>query len=157
MNRIFTSPAFLWEPMSGSHGVSLGGLPPCFLSEIPELFRSRHLPLDVALIHVSPPDKHGFCSLGVSVDVAVAAVQSAKIVIAQVNPRMPRVNGDGMIHESIFDAWVDGLGEIPEEVGRAPTAAERRIGELAATLIGVRVDTPGRLGSVPNVRFVRAS
>src|SRR5690606_18520225 len=67
-----------------------GDYVPIFLSEIPILFRKGILPLDVALVHVSPPDKHGYCSLGVSVDIAQTAVKTAKKVIAQVNPRMPR-------------------------------------------------------------------
>src|SRR5215213_1966645 len=80
---------------------------PVFLSEIPALFRKNVLPLDVALIHVSPPDKHGFCSLGVSVDIARAAVACAKIVIAQVNPQMPRTIGDALVHVSEIDAAVE--------------------------------------------------
>ena len=68
---------------------------PCFLSEIPALLRSRRRPIDVALIQVSPPDRHGLCTLGTSVDVTHAAVEVARTVIAQVNPRMPRVHGDG--------------------------------------------------------------
>ena len=66
---------------------------PVFLSEIPALFRSRRLKLDVALITVSPPDRHGFCSLGVSVDVVKTAVECAKVVVAEVNPTMPRTHG----------------------------------------------------------------
>src|SRR5512142_2497413 len=79
---------------------------PVFLSEVPRLFRTGVLPLDVALIHVSPPDRHGFCSLGVSVDVTRAAVESAKHVIAQVNPRMPRTHGDGLLHVDDIDDLV---------------------------------------------------
>src|SRR5690606_1682155 len=62
---------------------------PCFLSEIPRLFRSGARPLDVALLHLSPPDKHGYCTLGVSVDVARAAFNAANVVIAQINQQMP--------------------------------------------------------------------
>jgi len=69
-----------------------------FLSEIPRLFQKKFLPLDIAFIHVSPPDKHGFCSLGLSVDITRAAVKHSKFVIAQVNPNMPRTHGDGLIH-----------------------------------------------------------
>src|SRR5690606_24850136 len=87
---------------------------PIFLSEIPILFRRGILPLDVALVQVSPPDQHGFCSLGTSVDIAGAAVRSAKQVIAQVNPRMPRTRGDGIIHISDFDAVVHHEEELPE-------------------------------------------
>jgi len=68
---------------------------PIFLSEIPLLFRRGILPVDIALVQVSPPDKFGLCSLGVSVDVTRAAVQCSKYIVAQVNPRMPRVFGDG--------------------------------------------------------------
>ncbi|NUQ80652.1 MAG: acetyl-CoA hydrolase/transferase family protein [Bacteroidetes bacterium] len=77
-----------------------------FLVDCPTLFRRGILPLDVAMVHVSPPDKHGYVTLGVSVDVARAAVQTARKVIAQVNPNMPRTHGDGFIHYSKFDALV---------------------------------------------------
>src|SRR5690606_29501607 len=93
---------------------SRGDYIPIFLSEIPKLFREGYLKLDVALIHVSPPDKHGFCSLGVSVDVARAAVVSAKYVIAQVNPNMPRTHGDGLIHTSKIDVLVECEDALPE-------------------------------------------
>ena len=69
---------------------SYGDYVPVFLSQIPQLFRKNILPIDVALIQVSPPDSHGFCSLGTSVDIALAAVETAKIIVAQVNSRMPR-------------------------------------------------------------------
>jgi acyl-CoA hydrolase len=78
-----------------------GDYVPIFLSEIPQLFRSGILPLDVAIVHVSPPDKHGFCSLGLSVDVTREAVLSARYVIAQVNPQMPRTHGDGLIQMQV--------------------------------------------------------
>nr|HPH29129.1 4-hydroxybutyrate CoA-transferase [Pseudomonadota bacterium] len=80
---------------------------PVFLSEIPRLFRKGVLPIDVALIQVSPPDRHGYCSLGISVDVSLAAVQTARLVVAQVNPHMPRTYGDGLIHVSRLHAIVD--------------------------------------------------
>ena len=79
---------------------------PIFLSEIPLMFRRGVMNVDVALIQVSPPDKHGFCSLGVSVDCTRAAVQAARYIIAQVNPNMPRCHGDGMIHVSHIDRLV---------------------------------------------------
>src|SRR6478735_10366688 len=79
---------------------------PMFLSEIPELFKQNVLPIDVAIVHVSPPDAHGYCSLGVSVDIARSAVNTARYVIAQVNPNVPRTHGDGVIHCSLFSAMV---------------------------------------------------
>src|SRR5690242_3430788 len=87
---------------------------PIFLSEIPILFRRGILPLDVAIVQVSPPDKHGYCSLGVSVDVASTAVKTAKQVIAQVNPRMPRTLGEGLVRIDDFDAVVYAEQELPE-------------------------------------------
>ena len=75
---------------------------PVFLSDIPGLFRSGRLPLDVALLNVSPPDAHGFCSLGTSVDVAKAAAESAKTVVAQLNPAVPRSLGDAFVHVGRF-------------------------------------------------------
>ena len=91
---------------------------PVFLSEIPNLFRKNILSLDVALVHVSLPDKHGYCSLGTSIDCTAAAVKVAKHVIAQVNPRMPRTLGDGIVHVSEFDSMVSAEQEIPEVISK---------------------------------------
>ena len=77
---------------------------PLFLSDVPRLFRERRMHLDVALVQVSPPDAHGFCSFGVSVDVVKAAVESADYVIAEVNPGMPRTLGDSFVHVSAINA-----------------------------------------------------
>ena len=91
-----------------------GDYVPVFLSQIPQLFRKNILPVDVALIHVSMPDQHGFCTLGTSVDVALSAVQNARYVIAQVNPKMPRTHGDGFIHINKMDALVNHECDLPE-------------------------------------------
>ena len=99
---------------------------PVFLSEVPKLFRSGLLPLDVALVQVSPPDRHGFCSLGVSVDVSRAAVQTARTVVAQVNRFMPRSHGDGLIHVDDIDYAVPFDAPIPE--------VSHEVGELEATI-----------------------
>lgn len=123
---------------------------PCFLSEAPSLFRLGKVPLDVALIQVSPPDKHGYCSLGVSVDVALAAVQSAKILIAQINPRMPRVHGEGFIPFSRIHFAVEAQTELPEEFPHAPTDAENKIGKLVASLVEDGATIQVGIGSVPN-------
>ncbi len=107
---------------------------PVFLSEVPNLFRRGVLPIDVALIHVSPPDKHGYCSLGVSVDAAAAAVQTARLVVAQINPHMPRTHGDGLVHVSQLHAacWVDvELPEIPPpKLGETELAIGRHVADL---------------------------
>ncbi len=91
-----------------------GDYVPVFLSEIPLLFNDDFLPIDVAILQVSEPDKHGYCTLGTSVDVAKAALDNAKKVIAQVNPNMPRTHGDGFIHTSKLDAMIWHASDLPE-------------------------------------------
>jgi len=108
---------------------------PVFLSEVPRLFRSGRLPLDVALVQVSPPDRHGFCSLGVSVDVSPAAVQTARTVVAQVNPRMPRSHGDGLVHVDDIDLAVEVDEPLPEFQPPPLTEVERAIGRHVAGLV----------------------
>jgi acyl-CoA hydrolase len=123
---------------------------PCFLSEIPTLFRSGRRPLDVALIQVSPPDHHGYCSLGVSVDVARAAVDTAKVVIAQVNPRMPRVHGDGLIHVSNIHRFIEVDTPIPESAQGELSDVEKAIGQHVAALIEDGATLQMGIGAVPD-------
>lgn len=123
---------------------------PCFLSEIPTLFRSGRRPLDVALIQVSPPDHHGYCSLGVSVDVARAAVDTAKVVIAQVNPRMPRVHGDGLIHTSNIHRFIEVDTPIPEPEKGELSDVEKAIGQHVAALIEDGATLQMGIGAVPD-------
>lgn len=128
-----------------------GDYVPIFLSEIPILFRSGILPLDVALVQVSPPDRHGFCSLGVSVDIAATAVKTAKHVIAQVNPRMPRTLGDGLVHINEFHAMVEASEELPEVIS-ADSGGDmpKRIGAYCAELIEDGATLQMGIGSVPD-------
>lgn len=123
---------------------------PVFLSEIPALFRKAVLPLDVALIHVSPPDAHGFCSLGVSVDIARAAADCAKVVIAQVNRRMPRTLGDALVHVDNIDFLI----EVDEPLHQVPppklTAVDRAIGRHIAEMIDDGATLQMGIGSIPN-------
>jgi 4-hydroxybutyrate CoA-transferase len=108
---------------------------PIYLSEIEELFKSGQMPIDVALIQVSPPDEHGFCSLGVGVDTTLTAARTARYVVAQVNDQMPRTYGDSFIHASQIDALVEfswPLCELPQvEIGEV----HRTIAHNVATLI----------------------
>jgi acyl-CoA hydrolase len=122
---------------------------PVFLSEIPQLFRAGVLPLDVALIQVSPPDKHGCCSLGVSVDVTRAAVQVARTVIAQVNPNMPRTHGDGIIHEEDVDFFVEASDPLPELAPRPLTEQVRAIGRHCAELVDDGACVQVGIGGIP--------
>ncbi|MCA8921379.1 MAG: acetyl-CoA hydrolase/transferase family protein [Planctomycetes bacterium] len=123
---------------------------PCFLSEIPQLFRSGRRPLDVSLIHVSPPDAHGFCTLGVSVDVVKAAVASSKLVIAQINPCMPRVHGDGFVHLDEIDYHVETEDPIPEVPRPALSEVERQIGAHVAGMIEDGSTLQMGIGAVPD-------
>lgn len=127
---------------------------PVFLSEIPELFKQNILPIDVAIVHVSVPDKHGYCSLGVSVDIARSAVDTAKHVIAQINPNVPRTHGDGMIHASRFDSMVyceDALHTVL--FGEKLTEEEAQIGRNIAALIEDKSTLQMGIGSIPDAVF----
>ncbi len=123
---------------------------PNFLSEVPALFRKRIIPIDVALIQVSPPDKHGFCSLGVSIDVSRAAVQMAKTVIAQVNPNMPRTHGDGLIHVKEINAMVDVDDPLLEVPARELSDTELSIGRYVAGLVEDGATLQMGIGGIPD-------
>uniref|UniRef100_A0A090XA21 ASCT1B n=1 Tax=Acanthamoeba castellanii TaxID=5755 RepID=A0A090XA21_ACACA len=123
---------------------------PVFLSEIPLLFRRGILPLDVALITVSPPDQHGFCSLGTSVDASLAAVQCAKTVIAQVNPHMPRTHGDGFVHESAISFMVDGPAPLIEHKRGKVTETIGKIGKNVAQLVEDGATLQMGIGVIPD-------
>lgn len=146
MNSLFVSDN-VRTAVNGPHGDYV----PVFLSEIPLLFDRGVLPLDVALLHVSPPDAHGFCSLGVSVDVARSAVRNAKVLIAQVNPRMPRTHGEGMVHNSRFAAMVE-VDEALPEVNYASSIGpvEERIGALCSDLIEDGSTLQMGIGAIPD-------
>lgn len=128
-----------------------GAYIPIFLSEIHLLFRNGILPLDVAFIQVSPPDAHGFCSLGVSVDITLPAVQTAKKVIAQVNPNVPRTHGDGIIHISKIDAAVEVNVPIYSHEISKPSEIEQQIGKHVAELVEDGATLQMGIGGIPNV------
>ncbi len=124
---------------------------PVFLSDIPDLFRNGVLPLDVAMVQVSPPDAHGFCSLGLSVDVARSAVNEAKLVLALVNPQMPRTHGDGQIHVSRITKAVFHDSPLPEVSYSAKARPEeRKVGEEVAKLIPDRATLQMGIGTIPD-------
>jgi acyl-CoA hydrolase len=127
-----------------------GSYIPIFLSEIPALFRKGIIPLDVALITVSPPDKHGYCSLGTSVDISLAAAQSAKIVIAQVNKHMPRTHGDGLIHISKINFQVEQSELLPEVTYPDLTDEHKAIGNNICELIEDGSTLQMGIGAIPN-------
>jgi len=123
---------------------------PVFLSDIPALFASGVLRPDVALVQVSPPDAYGFCSLGISVDVAKPAAEAASKVIAQVNPRMPRTHGDTFIHVDHIDHLVEGDAPLIEVESPPADEVARRIGAHVAALIEDGSTLQLGIGAIPN-------
>ncbi len=127
-----------------------GSYTPVFLSELPLLFRRNILPIDIALIQVSLPDKHGYCSLGVSVEATIAAIENARHVIAQVNSKMPRTHGAGIIHISELDSFVEVDLDLPEIPYFEPTEIENKIGGYIAELIDDGSTLQMGIGNIPN-------
>ncbi|GAB3032622.1 hypothetical protein GCM10027098_32780 [Bowmanella dokdonensis] len=123
---------------------------PCFLSEVPSLFEQDILPLDAALVMVSPPDKYGYCSLGVAVDVTLAAVRKARHVIAQINPMMPRTSGYSHIHVSELSACL----ELPQVLPQLPEfeldKKTERIGQYVSMLVEDGATLQLGVGKIPN-------
>jgi acyl-CoA hydrolase len=132
-----------------------GSYTPVFLSELPLLFKKNILPVDVALIHVSVPDKHGYCSLGVSVEATLAAIDNAKMVIAQVNRQMPRTHGAGIIHHTEIDLFVECDEPLPTMAYGEPTEIEHKIADYVAGLIEDRSTLQMGIGSIPNAILSR--
>jgi 4-hydroxybutyrate CoA-transferase len=123
---------------------------PLFLSEIPSLFRKKIIPINVALIHVSIPDEHGFCSLGVSVDIAPAVLESCDCIIAQVNPHMPRTYGDATIHSSRIDCMVEVNDAILVSESDEADTLTTKIAEHVASLIDNGSTLQMGIGKIPN-------
>jgi len=123
---------------------------PIFLGEIPELFQSGRVVIDVALISVSPPDEHGYCSYGVSCDIVKSAAESAKVVIAEVNAQMPRVLGDCFIHVRDIDMLVESDRPVLEAVQGQPDELSMRIGQHIAGLIEDGATLQLGIGTIPD-------
>lgn len=123
---------------------------PIFLSEIPTLFRSSQMPIDVAMVTVSPPNSKGFCSLGCSVDISNAAIDTAKYVIAQVNPNMPFVHGNGIIHISKIHACVEVDDPLYELKKKPSTTTEMQIGKHIAGLVEDGATLQMGIGGIPD-------
>ncbi len=150
-NSFFINSLFVSQTTRKIVNSEHGDYVPIFLSEIPKLFEKDILPLDVAMVHVSPPDKHGFCSLGTSIDIARSAVKHAKYVIAQVNPQMPRTHGDGVIHINEINSLVQVNDELPEVSyqGKVDVTANTIAGHCS-TLIEDGSTLQMGIGSIPD-------
>ncbi len=151
LDSFYLNSLFVSENIRGWANSERGGYIPVFLSEIPQLFDKGILPLDIAMVHVSPPDQHGYCTLGTSADIAISAVKNAKRVIAQVNPRMPRVLGEGLVHIGRLDALVWEETDL-FEVNYSSRADEvtRKIGARVANLIEDGATLQMGIGAIPD-------
>jgi len=146
INSLFVSDN-IREIVNGNNGDYI----PVFLSEISQLFDKKILPLDVALIHVSPPDKHGFCSLGTSVDITRSALRNAPHVIAQVNPQMPRTYGNSFIHVNEIDSLVEVDEALPEvDYQTSNNEDTASIGKFCAALIEDGSTLQMGIGAIPD-------
>jgi acyl-CoA hydrolase/GNAT superfamily N-acetyltransferase len=123
---------------------------PIFLSKVPDLIRRGLVPIDIALIQTSPPDKHGYMSLGVSVDIVKVAAEKASLVVAQVNSHMPRVHGDGFIHIKDVNFIIPHDEPILEYVSEAESDTAQQIGKYVSRLIGDGETIQVGYGTIPN-------
>lgn len=128
---------------------------PIFLSQIPALFRTRRIPLDVAIVQLSPPDRHGLCTLGTSVDAARAAVDAAPIVIAEINERMPRTHGNSVVPLERVAAFVHTDRPLPAHDADAPGEVEHRIAEQVAAMIAHGSTLQLGIGAIPDAVLSR--
>jgi acyl-CoA hydrolase len=150
-NSFFINSLFVSKSVREIVNTRHGEYVPVFLSEIPLLFKPNILPVDVALIHVSPPDKHHYCSLGTSVDIVRSAIQNAKHVIAQVNKQMPRTHGNGLIHLSEINTLVETDEPLPEiNYGKKIDEKSLTIGKHIAALIEDGSTLQIGIGAIPD-------
>ncbi len=149
--HFYINSLFVSESTRGAVNSSRGDYVPVFLSEIPLLFKRGILPIDVAIVQVSPPDAHGYCSLGTSVDVARSALECARVVIAQVNPNMPRVHGDAFVPFARFDCavWID--EPLPEvNYASKSNSCTVAIGKRVAALVDDGATLQMGIGAIPD-------
>ncbi len=140
---------FIADNVRGMIQEGRGDYTPIFLSDIPRLFASGQHPIDAALIQVSPPDARGMCSLGVSVDIVRSAAENARMVIAEVNPNMPRTHGDSSIHVHDIDVLVPTETPLIEYTPPVPDEVTRQIGEYVAGLVDDGATVEFGIGQIP--------
>ena len=128
---------------------------PVFLSDVPLLFSSGRLPLDAAILQLSPPDRHGYCTLGTSADAAVAAARSAKFIIAEINEQMPRTHGNTLVHFDAISAFIHTDRPLPAHAPAEPTEAESAIGGHIAPLVPDQATLQMGIGAIPDAVLAR--
>jgi 4-hydroxybutyrate CoA-transferase len=147
---LFTGPA-LRRPIAEGRADFM----PVFLSDIPALFESGQIPLDVALLQLSPPDQHGMCSLGTSVDTAKAAADHARLVLAEINEQMPRTLGNTVVPFDSVTAFIHTDRPLTEQPVEPEGAVEARIGEVVAALVEDGAALQVGIGTIPDAVLSR--
>jgi len=149
--HLFVNTFFISDNVRQAVNEGRAGFTPVFLSNIPSLFYDGHLPLDVAMFQLSPPDEHGFCSFGVEVSISHAAARTAKYIIAEINPRMPRTLGDSCIHISKLNAIVPVDYPIAEAAQSNPgNPVTDKIADYVASLIPDGATLQTGIGAIPD-------
>jgi 4-hydroxybutyrate CoA-transferase len=128
---------------------------PVFLSDIPHLFTGGRIPLDAAILQLSPPDKHGYCTLGTSVDAAVAAARTARVLIAEINEQMPRTHGNTIVPLSHLAAWIHTNRPLPAHAPAGASEAEAAIGAHIAPLVPDGATLQMGIGAIPEAVLSR--
>ena len=148
--RFFSVSLFAGPPVRRAINEGRADFVPVFLSDIPALFQSGRIPLDVALVQLSPPDKHGYTTLGTSVDTALAAAHSARYVIAEINDRMPRSHGNTLVHMERVHAFTHSSHPLYEHARTHPSPVEDEIGKHTAALIPDGATLQMGIGAIPD-------
>ena len=154
-DRFFSVSVFAGPPVRAAIEEGAADFVPIFLSDIPSLFLRRQVPLDAALLQLSPPDAHGYCTLGTSVDAALAASLSARIIVAEINDRMPRTLGNTLVPFSRVAAFVHTSRPLHEHTPRPPTDVENAIGEHVAALVEDGSTLQMGIGAIPDAALRR--
>lgn len=141
---------FIGPNVRGAVGEGRADYTPVFLSEIPDLFYSHRMRLDVAMVMVTPPDRNGYVSLGIHPDVAMAGIETARIVVAQINPNMPRIHGDTFVHVSKLDYIVEHAAPLAELPSSAPDDTSVAIARHIARLVSSGSTLQLGIGTIPN-------
>ncbi|MBE3076648.1 MAG: 4-hydroxybutyrate CoA-transferase, partial [Actinobacteria bacterium] len=153
--RFFSTSLFTGAPARRAIEEGRADYIPIFLSDIPCLFSSGRIKLDVALVQLSPPDAHGYCTLGTSVDTALAACQSARYVVAEINERMPRTHGNTLVHIDRVSTWIHTDRPLHISERTVPTPVEEEIGAHVSNLIPDGATLQMGIGAIPDAALRR--
>lgn len=154
-NRFRPTSLFIGRNMRDAVNEGRADFTPVFLSDIPALFMSRRIPLDAAILQLSPPDKHGYCTLGTSADAAVAASRSARILIAEINEQFPRTHGNTLVHIDALTAFVHTNRPLPEHPPGEASDTEAAIGSHVAALVPDGATLQMGIGAIPDAVLAR--